>query len=785
MQNKSHKLAVLTANLKLPHSQNFENYLNEIWNDLVDRRTKNVNDPIKIMNYQNIQGITKLIFSKYYSLPGIIGDRLFRVFDSRNNGILELKEFKSSMILLFCGDYVQTLRFIFDFYDFDGDGKISKEDVKVVLLYVLFSNKHLNNNIIGNTDNNKINNTYDNQLNSMLDICFRKKNEKLNFNSFANIIENVNSDLYFMTYMFLLKKKPFSYKSIDLYEKNKKIDNNFFTDFNNTKNYPETAVNFKMGRFLANNNSYMNKNRNNLFLLKNYKSETNNGINYSKEKVTEEDNIFSNYNGSYQFLNINFGRNSIKDFNKRKNKNIEAENQTKNNNLFNQNLFGTFYESKIPNSLIKELDNVQLTEEDYEEKKDDNILENLESEKNNFSGYIYKLISGNMTRLYFKLFYKDLFYYKNESEPHHQCMHNLSGLFFKEEATKILDDIMYYSFSIIFPTKKHTYFCTSKSEFKGWKRCLRLATNYSNVLQTYKISTIIGKGSFSTVKLAINKITKEKVAVKIIDKSKMSSAMLECALTEIEIIKICQFPYIIKFIEAYENMEYIYIFMEYCSGGTLSDYIKKRNYTLSERQCCNIVYKICLAVNYFHSYGIAHRDLKPENILMISEDDDSDIRILDFGLGKIIGPNEKCNEPYGTIIFCAPEIILCRPYTKSVDSWSIGIIAYMLLYSHLPFFHTDRKILKKYIIRDQPTYKGYGLPHISDYAINFIQKFLNKNPDKRMTVGKSLEHKWFQVYNKENVMMINQKIKDYENLNRNNNIIQFFYQSLNNYQIHI
>ena len=77
------------------------------------------------------------------------------------------------------------------------------------------------------------------------------------------------------------------------------------------------------------------------------------------------------------------------------------------------------------------------------------------------------------------------------------------------------------------------------------------------------------------------------------------------------------------------------------------------------------------------------------------------------------------------------------------------------------------------------------MPHISDYAINFIQKFLNKNPDKRMTVGKSLEHKWFQVYNKENVMMINQKIKDYENINRNNNIIQFFYQSLNNYQIHI
>ena len=783
MQNKSHKLAVLTANLKLTHSKNFENYLKDVWNDLVERRTKNINDSIKLKSIQNIPGITKLIFSKYYSLPGIIGDRLFRVFDSLNNGILEDKDFKSGMILLFCGDYVQTLRFIFDFYDFDGDGKISKEDVKVVLLYVLFSNKKSHNNVIDNIDNNIINNTYENQLNNMLNACFKKKNEKINFNSFANIIENVNSDIYFMTYMFLLKKKPFSYKSIELYGKNKILDNNFFNDIN-IKNYPETASNFKMGKsFKLNYN--INKNNNNLFLLKNFKSETNNGIKLSKEKITDDDEIFNNFNKSHQFLNLNFNRNSTNNFNKNKNKNTENETLTKNNNLFNQNLFGTFYEVKLSINLLKELDKVKLTEEDYEKKKDENILENLESEKNNFSGYIYKLISGNMTRLYFKLFYKDLFYYKNESDPHHQGMHNLSGLFFKEEATKILDDIMYYSFSIIFPTKKHTYFCTSKSEYKGWKHCLRLATNYSNVLQTYKITTMIGKGAFSSVKLAINRITQEKVAVKIIDKSKMSSSMLESALTEIEIIKICQFPFIIKFIEAYENMEYIYIFMEYCSGGTLSDYIKKRNYTLTERQCCNIIYKICLAVNYFHSYGITHRDLKPENILMISEDDDADIRILDFGLGKIIGPNEKCNEPYGTIIFCAPEIILLRPYTKSVDSWSIGVITYMLLLSHLPFYHTDKKILKKYIVRDQPIYKGYGLPHISDYAINFMQKFLNKNPNKRMTVEKALQHKWFQVYNKENVMIINQKIKDYENINKNNSIIQFFYQSLNDNPIYI
>ena len=118
----------------------------------------------------------------------------------------------------------------------------------------------------------------------------------------------------------------------------------------------------------------------------------------------------------------------------------------------------------------------------------------------------------------------------------------------------------------------------SGKEFKGWKRCLRIATNYSNILQMYEISEVIGVGSFSSVKLATNKVTNQKVAVKIITKNKLSSPMLETTLTESEIIKICQVPYIIKFIEAYENIEFIYIFMEYCPGGTLFNFLKKRNY---------------------------------------------------------------------------------------------------------------------------------------------------------------------------------------------------------------
>ncbi len=77
-----------------------------------------------------------MTFSNYYVLPGIFSDRLFSVFDLNNNGYLDTQEFINGMKMLFSETFDNFVKFIFDFYDFDKDGKISKEDIQIVLSYI-------------------------------------------------------------------------------------------------------------------------------------------------------------------------------------------------------------------------------------------------------------------------------------------------------------------------------------------------------------------------------------------------------------------------------------------------------------------------------------------------------------------------------------------------------------------------------------------------------------------------------------------------------------------------
>ena len=721
MDLKSRLSAKLISNLKVDDKMAFNIYLKEVFFDLLSRRVKNQNDKNINLKNKNLIGINKLIFNNYYSLPGIIGERLFHVFDSKRKDIIEFCFFKYGMNTLFCDDYKNILRFIFDFYDFDGDGKISKEDIRTVLSYVEFTNKKENNNdnnknieINSGTDINKSLNTkrlYENsvksqnQLVDILEKCFKDMKELIEFKNFIYIVENINSEIFFMIYIFLLRNRPFSEKTIELYKKIS-INHSNLSTINTITNqilYPDSNYNEKIFSF---NNSALSKSVFSIPVL----YDNNSTINEDKDEVFLDNEI---------------------------------------------NIWKSFYEVKLSKDILDSME--KMKPYDIKDEDDNNLLE---SEKNIFEGFLYKISNGKINKIYFKLFYKDLFFYRQKNDIQHFGMHNLSGLFFIEEKNKVIEDKTFFSLAIIFPTRKHIYYCDNESDFQKWSQCLKIATKYSNLNDVFEIKETLGSGSFSLVKLGINKITKEKVAVKIMNKEKMNTTRLESARTEIEIMKICQHPNIIHFIDSNETEDKIYIFMEFCEGGTLYNFLKDRNFILNEDLAVNIVHKICMAVYYFHSFGITHRDLKPENILMTSNDDNADIRILDFGLSKIIGPNEKCSEPYGTIIYCAPEIIQDYPYTKNVDSWSIGVITYIMLYGNLPFFDKNRSKLVRLITRENPIFKGPK--QVSEEAKNFVQRLLIKDQNKRMNIKEALEHKWFLKYNKD---FINYRMKNKDKKN--------------------
>ena len=736
--NEKIDLNSITKKLCVQDIGSFEAYLKDVWIDLYSRVSKNKNDPIE--KAVKLKGLSKIIFNSYYTLPGIIGERLFNVFDTNSSESIELEEFVGGMKTLFSEDYEKNTKFIFDFYDFDNDGKINKEDIRVILSYITlnFSDTNTEKKTADKTNISfKHRVTSQEELNNILNVCFNDKHikhEKIEYKDFRYIIENISSDIYLMIYLFLLENRPFSNKNIESYKTNS--NNGIRKDSPEKKEKrliasPTKGANFSpYKRFKRQSVSInLDKNKDLLKLIEMFPSKgEENEIKVPRKKNTSKISkgiIKLQPLGEDEKIAPSAFKNKKSEKALDYNRVDELTNVKKKKNVRDSDspLKPAFKQTNkiITNPKKKEKNNIQFVDNDEEdEKKDDNEDDDEEDDDNdkdsssdssfedaedlledegiNCQGKLYKFVNDKFKELWFKLVYKDLFYYKNKNEKVHRGMHNLSGLFLQAQGLKEIKGRKMYCFNILFPSKNRIYYCDNETEYNNWISALKKATGYTNLLDIYDIKQKLGKGKFGLVKLGINKETNDKVAVKVMNKNNMDSSDLELVRTEIEILKICQHPYIIKLYDIFENVDYIYIIMEYCSGGDLFSFLQKRNFILKEDKVATIMYKLCKAVFYVHSYGIADRDIKPENVLLTSEDEDADIRLLDFGLSKIVGPNQKCTEPYGTLTYCAPEIILDKPYLKTVDSWSLGVMTYLMLSGSLPFSGKDEHEIAKNVV---------------------------------------------------------------------------------------
>lgn len=145
-------------------------------------------------------------------------------------------------------------------------------------------------------------------------------------------------------------------------------------------------------------------------------------------------------------------------------------------------------------------------------------------------------------------------------------------------------------------------------------------------------------------------------------------------------------PNVIKLYEYFEDEENVYLVCELCAGGELFDRIIKAEF-FEEDQAAEIFRQILQALNYCHTQNIVHRDLKPENFLFQTEADDSDLKIIDFGLSKIMegGRIHRMKTRAGTPYYISPEV-LAGNYDVSCDMWSAGCMLYILLCGYPPFY---------------------------------------------------------------------------------------------------
>jgi len=723
MQVDTLDLSKIRKGLQIQDEELLNKYLKEIWSDLSKR------------SIENSKGITKVTFNKYYDLPGIISERMFAYFDKDKDGALSLNEFVNGMKSLFSQEesFDSLAKFIFNLYDFNSTGIIKKDDVRVVLSYVPLQRNDTSTAIKDNIEivEDKFEDRVESQeqLFHILNIAFKKKDE-MNFEEYLNVIKNVNSDIFILLLMFLLEKKPFSSYSIQLYALNPDTAK---PESNTPKLEPQRIASPSLkSRFLSPK-------------LKNKKLDSS-----KKKGLSQAANLLQLYSG----VDIN---KNIKEKEKEKEK-AKKKDETKEGKPRPQRRVRIKLDNladKTP-ELSKNTftfgKNVKNDESSTTESKDDDddLFDIQEDQCVQYEGYVYKYSQSQkkIKKTYFKLIGKDLYYYKKKEEKNHRGMHNLSGVFIKRGEDFEFEGKKYYSIVILYKNEKSYYFDNEK-DFNIWFEKLNLAIQNKSLFDKYEVKQKIGKGKFGLVKCGINKETKKPVAIKIMAKKNMDKSDLELAKVEIDILKIGQHPNIIKLYDIYENENYIYIIMEYCSGGDLLSYFEYHEYELPETKVCEIIHKLSMAIYYLHSYGIVHRDLKPENILMTDLSMQADIRLLDFGLSKIVGNDEKCTEPYGTLSFVAPEVLQGKPYDKSVDLWSIGIIAFLLLCGYLPFDdkHSEREIARQ-TIQDPVPFEEKIWSKYSPEAKSFVDGLLQKKPEKRYTIKEVLEHPWIKKMDK-------------------------------------
>ncbi|XP_054846808.1 serine/threonine-protein kinase 17A [Eublepharis macularius] len=253
----------------------------------------------------------------------------------------------------------------------------------------------------------------------------------------------------------------------------------------------------------------------------------------------------------------------------------------------------------------------------------------------------------------------------------------------------------------------------------------------------------LGRGKFAVVKKCLKKETEKEFAAKFMRKRRKGQDCRMEIIHEIAVLELAQRNHwVISLHEVYETPTEMILVLEYAAGGEIFDQcVAEREDAFKEKDIKRLMRQILEGVSFLHHNNVVHLDLKPQNILLTSESPLGDVRIVDFGLSRVMNNGEELREIMGTPEYVAPEVLSYDPISTATDMWSVGVLAYVMLTGVSPFLGNSKQETFLNISQMNVNYsEDFDL--ISESAVDFIKALLIKRPEERATAEECLLHSW-------------------------------------------
>ena len=274
-----------------------------------------------------------------------------------------------------------------------------------------------------------------------------------------------------------------------------------------------------------------------------------------------------------------------------------------------------------------------------------------------------------------------------------------------------------------------------------------------NPEKLFTILQKVGQGNYGSVYKVQNNKTGQILAAKI---CKIESNNTESFYKEINMLKQCDSPYILKYYSSYIKNNTIWIVLEFCDGGSLLDIMRITNTFYNEKEIASIMKMVLKGLQFLHAQRKIHRDIKAGNILI---NDEGVAKLGDFGVSaQLTNSISKKVSKIGTPYWMSPEVISQKSYDSKCDIWSLGITCIELAEGEPPYSEVRTFLVMKKILNNPP--KGLTNPELWSNDFNdFVEKCLIFDPAQRPTAAQLLNHNFIQNNNQGQGIIIQRLIK--------------------------